>query len=84
MTEIIIQTDERLIAALRLLADQEAATVEEIALNALTAYVEARQAAGVKPYSFIGIGSSSKRDCSRGVDEILERGANRREGWSLE
>ena len=42
------------------------------------------QPAGRRRYSFIGIGHTRQPDASARVEEILEKEADRRSGWSLD
>ncbi|MCP4654421.1 MAG: hypothetical protein GY856_03270 [bacterium] len=81
MTTIAIQAEDELVQALRQLAAAESRPIETIAREALLLYM--RRAAARRKYSFIGIGHSGKSDLSTQVEEILEKSADRREGWSL-
>ncbi len=83
MTALTIQADEQLIAALQTLAAQEASTVEDLAREALTEYIQTHHRTPEQRYSFIGIGRSGQKDLSLRAEEILEQAADRREGWSL-
>lgn len=49
------------------------------ALNQYAVYMATRR----NRFSFIGIGHSQTADLSERVDECLQKGANRNEGWSL-
>ncbi|MBI4771622.1 MAG: ribbon-helix-helix protein, CopG family [Chloroflexi bacterium] len=82
MTAITIAADDALVGALQNLARQKQTTLEVIVREALADYVRL-QIRPRRKYSFIGIGHSGKRNLSVQVEEILERAANRREGWSL-
>lgn len=84
MSELTIQADEQLIAALRALATRTSTTIEELIRQALSDYLQRRQQSSVPAYSFIGIGRSGRSDLSRRAEELLEQDINRREGWSLE
>jgi hypothetical protein len=83
MTEITVHADEKLVSELQTIASSQAATVEDIAREALAFYVQAHRQRGAGHYSFIGIAHSGQRDLSGRAEEILEQSADRREGWSL-
>lgn len=83
MTEITLHADDQLVSELQTIANREAATIEEIAREALASYVQAHRQTGDGRYSFIGIGHSGQRDLSSRAEEILQQSADRREGWSL-
>jgi len=82
MMTIIIQAEEALATALRQVAEQKETTVDAIANEALRDYLRAQSSSSCS-YSFIGIGNSGKGNLSKQAESILERAANRREGWSL-
>ncbi|MGH9934702.1 MAG: ribbon-helix-helix protein, CopG family [Blastocatellia bacterium] len=84
MTELTIQADEQLIAALRALAARTSTTIEELIRQAILDYLQSRQQSGAPAYSFVGIGRSGRSDLSLRAEELLEQDVNRREGWSLE
>ncbi len=84
MTELVIQADDQLMAALRQFALQKAKTLEDLIRDALAFYVQELRRQEPERYSFIGIGKSGQKDLSVRAEEILEQAANRREGWSLE
>ena len=76
---ITIAFDEILAQAIQALAEKEQTSVSELVQRAVAAYASFR----TTTYSFIGIGHSSKHDLSVRAEEMLDQGANRREGWSL-
>jgi hypothetical protein len=82
MTLITISADDKLVEALKLIAQKRSTSLELIAREALTSYVRSHPA-HKRRYSFIGIGRSGKRNLSQQVESTLAQGANRREGWSL-
>ncbi len=82
MITLVIQAEEDLAAALQQIAEQKATTVDELAKEALRDYLRA-QSIPSRTYSFIGIGHSGKGNLSKQAESILEKAANRREGWSL-
>jgi hypothetical protein len=82
MITLVIQAEEDLAAALQQIAEQRATTVDELAKEALRDYLRA-QSIPSRTYSFIGIGHSGKGNLSKQAEPILEKAANRREGWSL-
>jgi len=82
MTSITITADERLVESLKRIADRKATTLETVAREALTNYVRLHPSRP-RRYTFIGIARSGKKNLSTQVAETLEKGANRREGWSL-
>jgi hypothetical protein len=71
MTVLPIQTDDQLMTALRLMAEQQATTVESLIRDVLAAYVKLRGEPEKKTYSFIGIGKSGRGDLSVRAEEIL-------------
>lgn len=81
MVTIAIQTEETTLTALQEIAAQKQATLEEIAQEALHQYLQSHPTSA-KPYSFIGIGHSGKKNISTQVEATLAQAANRREGWS--
>lgn len=83
MSAITIQADERLLSELEAIAEQEQATLEDVTREALDEFVRTRRGSTNTGYSFIGIGHSGERDLSTRAEEILEKDADRREGWSL-
>lgn len=82
MITIVIQAEEDLATALQQVAEQKATTVDAVAKEALREYLRARSAPS-RTYSFVGIGHSGKRNLSTQAEEILQKAADRREGWSL-
>lgn len=81
MTSITITADERLIETLKRIADRKATTLEVVAREALTNYVRLHPTRS-RRYTFIGIARSGKKNLSKQVADVLEKGADRREGWS--
>lgn len=82
---ITVMCDDETFALLQQIAQEQHATPEDVAQQALAQFArEHALRSGAQAYSFIGIGHSGKRNLSRQVDIILEQGANRREGWSLD
>lgn len=81
MLTIHIQED-KLARAIEQLAKQQETTVNEVARDALSRYLQ-EQIASTKRFSFIGIGHSGKHNLSTSVEEVMAEGANRLEGWSL-
>ncbi len=81
MLTIHIQEDN-LAQAIKRLAEEQETTVDELARAALFHYVQGQPTAK-KRFSFIGIGRSGKHDLSTSVEEVLDEGASRLEGWSL-
>jgi hypothetical protein len=63
----------------RVLPDEQQREVLEF-IEGLT--IKARREEPAR-FSFVGIGRSGKRDLSTQAEAILERAADRREGWSL-
>jgi len=82
MTTIMIQAEEEIINALKQVAKRKFTTTDAIIKEALLNYFN-RQHPGTKKYSFIGIGHSKKGNSSTQVDAILNKAADRREGWSF-
>lgn len=82
MQTLQIQLDEEILQNLRQQAKIQATSVENLVRNALANYLKTSVSTG-KSYSFIGIGHSGKGKLSTQVDEILDKSAKRREGWSL-
>ena len=82
MVTIAIQTEETTLTALQEIAAQKQTTLEEITQEALHQYLKSHPT-GAKPYSFIGIGHSGKKNISTQVEATLAQAANRREGWAL-
>jgi hypothetical protein len=72
--------EDNLVKALKEVARQQNKTVDEVATDALTRYLQGEQPIA-HPYSFIGIGHSGKGNISTAVDETLAEAANRHEGW---
>lgn len=90
MRTISIRADDTLFQTLEDLARKESKSVEAWTRQALSRYVRKLTAKRDEPatqgkkYSFVGIGRSGKGHLSTKVDEILAKGMNRREGWSLD
>jgi plasmid stability protein len=82
MTLITISADDKLVEALRLIAQKRSTSLDAVAREALTNYVRSHPIPK-RRYSFVGIGRSGKRDLSQQVEATLAQAANRREGWSL-
>ncbi len=79
---VTIAIDKKLEDALRSIAQEKETSLDQVAHEALLAYVNAHTPSK-RVYSFIGIGRSGKKNLSQQVNEKLQAGANRREGWSL-
>ena len=60
MTEITLHADEKLVSELQSIANRQSATVEDIAREALAAYLKANRRPEAQGYSFIGIGHSGQ------------------------
>ena len=71
---------QEVITMIQQLSDEQLQQVIDY-ITAMFARTETKQE---KTYSFIGIGHSGKGNLSTHVEAILSKGANRREGWSLE
>ncbi len=82
MEVLTIQADQKLVSALKKIAKRKHISVESVAKEALLSYVQL-QPATKKKYSIIGIARSGKGNLSVDAENILEKSANRREGWSL-
>lgn len=82
MTTFQIEADEKLVSAIRRVAEERSVPVEELIRQVLHDYLQ-DQPPSAPRYSFIGIGQSGKGDLSERVDELLEKSANRRAGWTL-
>ncbi len=82
MTTIQIQVEEEFVTALKKIAQTRNTTIEMIINEVMIDYLK-DQSAHSKKYSFIGIGHSGKGNISTQVDSVLEKSANRREGWSF-
>lgn len=82
MEFLTIQADQKLVSALKKIAKRKHISVESVAKEALLSYVQL-QPATKKKYSIIGIARSGKGNLSVDAENILEKSANRREGWSL-
>ncbi len=82
MISLVIQLEDELVKTLRQVAERKATTVEVVANEALKNYLRT-QSIQRRSYSFIGIGRSGKNNLSKQAEAILEKAANRREGWSL-
>jgi hypothetical protein len=82
MESLIIQADKKLVTALKKIAQRKHTSVEDVAKEALLSYVQLQPAPKPKAYSIVGIGSGRK-DLAVEAENILEKSANRREGWSL-
>ncbi len=82
MEVLTIQADQKLVSALKKIAKRKHISVESVAKEALLSYVQL-QPATKKKYSIIGIARSGKGNLSVEAENILEKSANRREGWSL-
>lgn len=79
MITIVIQAEDNLATALQEIASRNETTLEAVAKEALTSYLQAQ----LRQYSFIGLGRSGKGDLSLQAEKILQDAIDRREGWSL-
>jgi predicted transcriptional regulator len=82
MITIVIQAEEDLAIALQQVAEKKATTVKAVTKEALKNYLRVHHTPR-RAYSFIGIGHSGKGNISTQAEEILQKAADRREGWSL-
>jgi metal-responsive CopG/Arc/MetJ family transcriptional regulator len=83
MTSITVSADDKVIETLQRIAEKRSTTLESVAREALSNYADMHPTKK-KRFSFIGIGHSDNKELSQQVDEILAKGANPREGWSLD
>ena len=79
---ITLNLDDPAELLLRQIARDMNLSVEDVLMAALNQYAD-HMATRRNRFSFIGIGHSQTTDLSEPVDEYLEKGANRNEGWSL-
>jgi hypothetical protein len=82
LTTITLEIEEKFWNELNEIAQIENTTTENLAQKALMDYLHNKHLP-TKKYSFIGIGRSGRSDISTKADEILNKGINKREGWSL-
>ena len=81
MTDLTIPIDDVLWRRLNEIARQRNETVAEVAIQALSIYLEPAAPQKRSRYSFVGIGRSGYGQASARAEEILRQGVHRESGW---
>lgn len=80
MRRTTIQANEELLLEVKQLAEEQRTTVSQIIRGALEEYLyQHRQ--GARALSFVGIGSSGRKDISRDVENIIAAQVEKGTGW---